>query len=97
MTKKELRELILQELMARPAGVVKSNTEKVNMNDIADVAQNHYDKVLDFLRYADYDPEFEQKFKIALAVYTKNILDAVDSGIDPKEIIQRINEVFKIK
>jgi uncharacterized hydantoinase/oxoprolinase family protein len=98
MTKKELRELIIQELMARPAGVVKSSIEKVNVNDIADVAQNHYDKLLDMLDDDQQnDDTLRNKLKIALAVYTQKLLDTVDSGVDPREIIQRINETFKIK
>lgn len=100
MTKKELRELIIQELMARPAGIVKSSVEKVNVNDIADVAQNHYDKLLDILQMvggyeANEDPRVRERLKIATAIYTKHLLDAVDSGIDPKEIMNRINEILK--
>ncbi len=98
MTKKKLRELIIQELMARPSGIVKSNLEKVNVNDIADVAQNHYDKVLDMLDYDQQNDDIlRDKLKIALAIYTQKLLDAVDSGVDPREIIKRINEILNKK
>jgi hypothetical protein len=49
MNKQELRELIMQELMARPAGIVKSSPEKVNINDLADVAQRSFDNIFDML------------------------------------------------
>lgn len=82
--------------MARPAGIVKSNPEKVNVNDIADVAQNHYDKILSMLDYDDQEDEnLRNKLKIAVAVFTKQLLDTVDSGVDPRDIMNRINEWFK--
>lgn len=101
ITKQELRELIIQELMARPAGIVKSSTEKVNINDIADVAQSHYDKMLDMIDMIDGDASGNQtlrnQLKIAIAVYTQNLLDTVDSGVDPREIIKRVNEILNKK
>jgi pyruvate/oxaloacetate carboxyltransferase len=96
MNKKELRELILQELMARPAGIIKSNLEKVNINDLADVAQRSFDNILDMLDYDQQaDDILKNKLKIQLSLYMQRVLDAVDSGVDPREIIQRINETLK--
>jgi hypothetical protein len=67
MTKKELREIIIQELMARPAGISKSSPDKVNVNDIADVAQNHFDKILSMLDYEDQsDDNLKNKLKIVI-------------------------------
>ena len=98
MTKQELRELIIQELMARPAGIIKSNPEKVNVNDLADVAQRSFDNILDMLDYDQQaDDVLKNKLKIQLSLYMQRVLDAVDSGVDPREIIQRINETLKIK
>lgn len=96
MNKKELRELILQELMARPAGIIKSNPEKVNINDLADVAQRSFDNILDMLDYDQQaDDVLKNKLKIQLSLYMQRVLDAVDSGVNPREIIQRINETLK--
>lgn len=96
MKKQELRELIMQELMARPAGIVKSSPEKVNINDLADVAQKSFDNILDMLDYDQQDDDvLRNKLKIQLSLYMQRVLDAVDSGVDPREIIQRINEWMK--
>jgi hypothetical protein len=101
MTRKDLKELIIQELMARPARIKNSSPEYINKNDIIDAAQKAYDKILD-----SAENEYEgielgnierDKIKIALAIFARDVMSAFDAGLDPKDILNNIQEALKLK
>lgn len=99
MTKAELKELVIQELMARTPGIKKPNVDYLNKNDIYDATQTTLDKILDMIErnHGNLEPSEKQRLATALAIFARDILESVDTGIQPADILKNIYEVLNIK
>ena len=97
MNKKELKELILIELKNN---IKKPNVEYLNKNDIYETTQNTLDKILDFYSDAngeEMDSELKEKLTNTLAIFARDILESVGTGMNPRDILNNINEALKLK
>jgi len=99
MTKAELKELVIQELMARTPGVKKPNVGYLNKNDIYDATQIALDKILDMVErnHGQLESSEKQRLATALAIFARDILESVDTGIQPADILKNIYEILKVK
>ena len=99
MTKAELKELVIQELMARTPGIKKPNVEYLNKNDVYDATQTALDKILDMveLHHGKMDDSEKQRLATTLAIFARDVLGSVDAGIQPADILKNIYEVLNIK
>lgn len=95
MTKKELKKLILNELRD---SIKKPKIKYLNKNDIYDYTQNTLDKILDFYeeghRGEEMDDTLKQQITNTLALFARDILESIDVGINPRDILNNVNEAL---